>query len=74
MVFVIAGFRFDGISFLPEAETNIRRLSPSIFCNAKGVGTALLGDGRVKIPLGVGVTQEAGPLRVDVWKVGKLVS
>ena len=40
------------------------------------MGTALLGEleGRVKIPLGVGVRQEEGPLRVDVWKVGRLAS
>ena len=47
-----------------------------MFCRAKGVGTALRGEleGRVKIPLGVGVMQEEGPLRVDVWKVGRLAN
>ena len=54
----------------------MRSLSPSIFCNARGVGIALLGEleGRIKIPLGVGVMQEAGPLRVVVGNVGKLES
>ena len=61
-------------SYLPDPY--IRSLSPSIFCKAIGVGTALRGklEGRVKIPLGVGVMQEAGSLRVVVGNVGKLES